>query len=89
VSGLSRAFQALDKLRARQNQEALKLAEEAVQLAPNHLYTEWALGDAAASMGKKDEARAAYRAAELQTQKLDPQRREDSIKQLEDSLRKL
>jgi tetratricopeptide (TPR) repeat protein len=89
VSGLSRAFQALDKLRARQNQEALKLAEEAVQLAPNHLYTEWALGDAAASMGKKDEARAAYRAAELQTQKLDPERREDSIKQLEDSLRKL
>jgi len=89
VSGLSRAFQALDKLRARQNQEALKLAEEAVQLAPNHLYTEWALGDAAASMGKKDEARAAYRAAELQTQKLDPQRREDSIKQLEDSLRRL
>ena len=89
VSGLSRAFQAWDKLDAKQNEDALKLAEEAVQLAPNHLYTEWALGDAAAATGKKDEARTAYKAAEVQAQKLDPQRRADFVKQIEDSVKKL
>jgi Flp pilus assembly protein TadD len=89
VSGLSRAFQAWDKLDAKQSQDALKLAEEAVQLAPNHLYTEWALGDAAAETGKKDEARTAYKAAEVQAQKLDPQWRADYVKQIEDSVKKL
>lgn len=89
VSGLSRAFQAWDKLEAKENQEALKLAEEAVQLAPNHLYTEWALGDAAAAAGKKDEARTAYQAAKMEVQKLDPERRVDYLKQIEDSMKKL
>ena len=44
-------------------QEALTLAEEAAKLAPDQLYPEWALGDAAAAAGKKDEARTAYEAA--------------------------
>jgi Dolichyl-phosphate-mannose-protein mannosyltransferase/Tetratricopeptide repeat len=89
VSGLSRAFLAWDKLDAKQPQEALALAEEAVKLAPEHLYAQWALGDAAAAAGKKDEARAAYQAAIAATSKLDPERRADSVKQLGDALKKL
>jgi hypothetical protein len=89
VGGLSRAFLAWDKLDAKHPQEALALAEEAVKLAPDHLYTQWALGDAAAAAGKKDEARAAYKAAEVAANKLDPERKADSVKQIEDSLKKL
>jgi Tetratricopeptide repeat len=89
VSGLSRAFLAWDKLDAKQPREALTLAEEAVKLAPDHLYAQWALGDAAAAAGKKDEARAAYQAAIGATSKLDPERRADNVKQLQDALKKL
>jgi tetratricopeptide (TPR) repeat protein len=89
VGGLSRAFLAWDKLDAKQPQEALQLAEEAVKLAPNHLYAQWALGDAAAAAGKKDEARVAYRAAETAAERLDPVRRADYVKAIEDSLKKL
>ena len=89
TGGLSRAFLALDKLRANQPQEALALAEEAVKLAPDQLYPEWMLGDAAAALGKKDEARAAYQAAIVAAKGLDPQRQADYIKALEDSIKKL
>lgn len=89
VSGLSSAFRAWDKLDEKQNQEALLLAEQAVQLAPGHLFTEWALGDAAAASGKKDEARAAYQAAKLAAQKLDAERQADFVKAIERSVSKL
>src|SRR5579862_5591460 len=89
VRGVSRAFQSEDKLEAGHNQDALNLAEESVQLSPGNLFTEWSLGEAAAANGKKDEARAAYRAAETEAQKLDDERRSDDIKQIEDSLKKL
>jgi len=89
TGGLSRAFLALDKLRANQPQEALALAEEAVKLAPDQLYPEWMLGDAAAALGKKDEARAAYQAAIVAAKGLDPQRQADYIKALEDSIKEL
>jgi hypothetical protein len=89
TGGLSRAFLSVDKLRANQPQEALTLAEEAVKLAPDQLYPEWALGDAAAALGKKDEAPAAYQAAIVATKQLDPQRQAEYTKALEDSLKKL
>jgi tetratricopeptide (TPR) repeat protein len=89
VGGLSRAFLAWDKLDEKKPQEALALAEEAVQLAPDHLYTEWSLGDAAAAAGKKDEARAAYKAAMGATNALDPDRRADMMKALQESVKKL
>jgi hypothetical protein len=89
TGGLSRAFLSVDKLRANQPQEALTLAEEAVKLAPGQLYPEWALGDAAAALGKKDEARAAYQAAIVAAKGLDPQRQADYTKALEDSIKKL
>jgi hypothetical protein len=89
VRAISRAFQASDKLEANQTQDALKRAEEAEQMAPGNLFTEWSLGDAAAAAEKKDEARTAYNAAETASRKLDPERRADFVQQIEDSLKKL
>jgi hypothetical protein len=89
TGAISRAFLAWDKLQAHQPQEALALAEEAVKLAPGELYPEQALGDAAAAVGHKDEARTAYQAAIVAAQKLDPQRRAEYVSALEASLKKL
>jgi dolichyl-phosphate-mannose-protein mannosyltransferase len=89
TSGLSRAFLAWDKLQAHKPQEALALAEEAVKLSPGHLFAELALGDSAAAAGKKDEARTAYQTALLAAQQLDPARRADFVKSIEDALKKL
>ena len=89
TGGLSRAFLSTEKLRANQPQEALALAEEAVKLSPGQLDPEWALGDAAAALGKKDEARTAYQAAILALQKLDPQRQAEYTRQIEASISKL
>jgi len=89
VGGLSRAFLAWDQLDAKKPQEALALAEEAVKLAPDQLYPQWALGDAAAAAGKKDEARAAFNAAIVAAGGLDPQRQKDYVKQINESLGQL
>jgi hypothetical protein len=89
AGGISRAFPAWDKLEAKQPQKALPLAEEGVKLAPDQLLPEWALGDATAATGKKDEARATYKAAIIATNKLDPERRADDVKDIEASLKKL
>jgi Flp pilus assembly protein TadD len=89
AGGISRAFLAWDKLQAKQPQEALTLAEEGARLAPDQILPEWALGDAAAAVGKKDEARAAYNAAIVATNKLDPERRANYVKNIEASLKKL
>jgi hypothetical protein len=89
TGGVSRAFLAWDKIDAHQPQQALALAEEAVKLAPDHLYTQWALGDAAAAAGKKDEARTAYQAAIAAANKLDSERSAEFVSDIESSLKKL
>ena len=89
AGGLSRAFLASEKLQSHQSQEALALAEEAVKLSPGNLFTEWSLGDAAAALGKKEEARAAYQSAIIAAKGLDPQRQAEYTKALEDSIKKL
>lgn len=89
VGGLSRAFLAQDELQAHHPQEALALAEEAVKLSPGQLYPEWVLGDAAAAVGKKDEALTAYQAAISAAKKLDPQRQAQYLKYIEASMKKL
>jgi hypothetical protein len=89
TGGLSRAFLAWDKLQAHKPQDALTLAEEAVKLSPGHLFTEWALGDTAAAVGKKDEARTAYQAAIVAAKQLDPERSADFVKSIEESVKKL
>jgi Dolichyl-phosphate-mannose-protein mannosyltransferase len=87
TGGLTRAFLSLEKLQARQPQEALALAEEAVKLAPGQLFPEWALGNAAAALGKKDEARTAYQAAILAAKQLDPLRQAEFMKYIEGSMK--
>jgi hypothetical protein len=89
TAGINRAFLAMDRLLAHQPQEALKLAEEGVQLAPNHFYAEWVLGNAAAACGKEDEARTAYMAAIEATKTLDPEWRAYFVKNIEASLKTL
>jgi 4-amino-4-deoxy-L-arabinose transferase-like glycosyltransferase len=89
TGGISRAFLAYNLLMEKKPQEALPLAEEAVRLAPDQLYPQWTLGDAAAAVGKKDEARAAYQAAIVATGSLDPERQKDYVKQIQASLSKL
>jgi MFS family permease len=89
TGGLSRAFLSQEKLEAHQAQEAMALAEEAVKLSPGQLYPEWTLGDAAAALGKKDEARNAYQAAIVAAKKLDSERQAQYIKDIEASLQKL
>jgi len=89
AGGVSRAFLAWSKLQAKQTQEAVALAEEGVKLVPDNLYTQWALGDAAAAAGKKDEARAGYNAAIAAANKLDAERRAEYVRYIEASLKKL
>jgi len=89
AGGLSRAFLSQDKLQAHHLPEALALAEEAVELSPGQLYPEWSLGDAAAALGKKEEARTAYQAAIVAAKKLDLQRQAEYTAEIEASVRKL
>ncbi len=89
TGALSRAFLAWDRISEHKPQEALTLAEEAVKLAPDQLYPQWALGDAAAAAGKKDEARAAYQAAIAATKNLDPARQASFTGEIEASIKKL
>jgi 4-amino-4-deoxy-L-arabinose transferase-like glycosyltransferase len=89
AGGASRAFLAWSKLQAKQPQEALLLAEEGVKLAPDNLYTQLALGNVAAVLGKKDEARAAYEAAIAAANRLDAVRRGEFVKYIEESRNKL
>ena len=89
ASGISRAFMAWDKLQTKQPLDALPLAEEGVKLDPNNFLTQFALGDAAAASGKKDEARAAYNAAIVAASVLDPERRDQFVQYMKSNLKKL
>jgi len=89
AGGISRAFLSYDKVQAKQPQEALALAEEAVKLTPDKLYAQRSLGDAAAACGKKDAARPAYNAAIAAANQLDPERRADYVKNIAESQKKL
>ena len=89
AGGVSRASLALSKLEAKQPQEALAIAEEGAKLAPDNLYVQQTLGDVAAALGRKDEARAAYGAAIIAANKLDAVRAADAVKEIQVSLNKL
>jgi 4-amino-4-deoxy-L-arabinose transferase-like glycosyltransferase len=89
IAGVSRAFLANDALDSNQPKRALQLAQEAVKLAPDNLFTQWALGDAATACGEKGEARVAYQAAITATNMLDSERRALYTKHFEKELQKL
>lgn len=86
ASAATFALQSRSKLREKQTAEALVLAEKAVQVDPDYLLAQWALGTAGAAAGKKDEARDAYQKALVIADKIQAV---DYKQDLQDSLRKL
>ena len=89
AAGMSRALLAWDKLQKQQTQEGLTLAEEAVTIAPDNLFAQWALGDAEAATGKKDAARAAYEKAIEISARMEPERAAEYEGYIQASLKKL
>jgi len=69
--------------------EALALAREAVSLDPGEIISQTALGDIAARMGQKDEARKAWQAAIDSARRLEPEAQVSFIPDLEAKLKKL
>lgn len=68
---------------------ALALVREAVQINPNDLQSQSALGDILAAMGQKDEARKAYTTALSLAQSLDAEAQAATVPDLQDKLKKL
>jgi hypothetical protein len=89
IAAVSRVFIAQTKLDEHKPQEAFELATEAVKLTPGHPWAQWELGDAAAALGKKDEARAAYQAAIIAAKRTQTGRSAEDVKELEETLKKL
>jgi hypothetical protein len=69
--------------------EALALAREAVSLDPGEITSQTALGDIAAAMGQKDEARKAWQAAIDSARRMEPEAQATAIPDLEAKLKKL
>jgi Tfp pilus assembly protein PilF len=89
VAALSRAQNAYELLAAHKPEEALVLAKEAVAIDPEEIISQTALGDAAAALGQKDEARQAWQAAIASARQLEPDAQVSYIPNLEAKLKKL
>lgn len=89
AAALSRAQNAYELLAAHKPEEALVLAKEAVAIDPEEIISQTALGDAAAALGQKDEARQAWQAAIASARQLEPDAQVSYIPNLEAKLKKL
>jgi tetratricopeptide (TPR) repeat protein len=89
AAALSRAQHANELLSAHKPEEAASLAKEAVAIDPEEIISQTALGDAAAALGQKDEARQAWQAAIESAKKLEPDAQVSYIPDLEGKLKKL
>ena len=89
AAALSRAQHAYRLMGKGQMAEALALAREAVAIDPEEVASETALGDIAAAMGQKDEARKAWEAALAQARQMAPDAQKGYIRELEGKLKKL
>jgi 4-amino-4-deoxy-L-arabinose transferase-like glycosyltransferase len=89
ISALSRAQQSQTLLAKKQPGPALVLAREAVVIAPENLFAETALGDAAAATGDKQTAQAAWQAAIQIAQHLEPGAQSSYIPDLESNIKRL
>lgn len=89
AAALSRALRANELLVQGKLPEALALAREAVALMPGEITSQTALGDIAAKMGQKDEARGAWLAAITSARRLEPEAQVSYIPDLEAKLKKL
>ena len=68
---------------------ALVLAREAVAIDPEEMQSQTALGDSAAAMGEKDEARKAWQTALDMARQLEPEAQPSYVPDLEAKLGKL
>jgi 4-amino-4-deoxy-L-arabinose transferase-like glycosyltransferase len=89
AAAMSRAQRAEEWLTKHQPQRALALAQEAVAIDPEEIYSETALGDAAAALGQKQEARSAWEAAMRAARQLEPEAQVSYLPGLEQKLRTL
>ena len=89
AAALSRAQNAYAMRAQGKLPEALALAREAVNLDPGDITSQTALGDIAARMGQKDEARKAWQAAIDAARQMEPDAQATAIPDLEGKLKKL
>jgi len=89
TAALSRALNAYHLLWEGKKEAALALAREAVAIDPMEIMSQTALGDAAASLGQKDEARKAWQAALESARRLEPDAQESYVPDLEGKLKGL
>jgi tetratricopeptide (TPR) repeat protein len=89
IAALSRAQRAYELLRERQPEQALALAREAAALDPQGIEAQSALGNVAAALGQKEEARQAWRAALASARQLAPDAAAGYIEGIETNLKKL
>ena len=89
AAALSRAQRANELLAAGKPAEALPLALEAVAIDPEEIISQTALGDIAAALGQKDEARQAWQAAIASARQLEPDAQVSYIPDLEAKLKRL
>ncbi len=89
ISAVSLAQQSETYLEKKQPGPALVLAREAVVIAPENLFAETALGDAAAASGEKQLAASAWQAAIRIAQHLEPDAQSSYIPDLESKIKRL
>ena len=89
AAALSRAQLAYGLLGAGKPEEALAMAREAVAMDPEGIDAQTALGNVAARLGLKDEARKAWQAAIASAEQLEPGAQASYIPDLEGKLKRL
>jgi 4-amino-4-deoxy-L-arabinose transferase-like glycosyltransferase len=89
AAALSRALNAYQLLGKGKAQDALASAREAVAIDPEEVASQTALGDIAALLGQKDEARKAWLAAIASARQMEPDAQVSYIPDLEKKLKKL
>lgn len=89
AAALSRAINATHMMWKGDAKDALPLAREAVAIDPTEIMSQTALGNAAAALGMKDEARTAWTAALTEAKKLEPDAQVSYVPELEEKLAKL
>jgi hypothetical protein len=89
VAALSRAINAFHLLWKGDAKGAYSLAVEAVAIDPNEMMSQTVLGDSAAALGQRDEARKAWEAALAGARQLEPDAQVSYVPDLEEKLKKL
>jgi 4-amino-4-deoxy-L-arabinose transferase-like glycosyltransferase len=89
LAALSRAQNASQLMHMQKLQEALAMAREAVKFDPAGIAAQSTLGNIAAKLGQKDEAREAWQAALVAARQLEPDARAEYVPSLEAKLKGL